>query len=70
MFGKLIELLDLRYDSEVAKILIFSAKGQTTLFYTSGLYLILITSFLLNPDQFRARILAHQHLQNVQRLGD
>ena len=66
---QLTELVELRYDVEVSKILIFAAKGQPTLFYTAGLYMILITSFLINPEQFRARICAHQQATNESRLG-
>jgi hypothetical protein len=55
----LCDIVELRYDADAAKILIFQAKGQPTLFYTAGLYLILIASFLINPDQFKARIRVH-----------
>ena len=50
LIAKLVDLVDLRYDNEINKVLIFSAKGTPTLFYTCGLYLILIASFLINPE--------------------
>ena len=65
----LTDLIELRYDTDAAKILIFQAKGQPTLFYTCGLYLILIASFLINPVQFKARIWAHQYATSESRLG-
>jgi len=65
----LCDIVELRYDADAAKILIFQAKGQPTLFYTAGLYLILIASFLINPDQFKARIQVHQQATTESRLG-
>jgi hypothetical protein len=59
----------LRYDEEAAKVLIFQAKGQQTLFFTAGLYIIHITSFFINSEQFKARVFAHQKASAEQRLG-
>ena len=49
--------------------LVFQAKGQQTLFLTSGLYMIHITSFLINPQQFKARLQIHGAQMNENRLG-
>ena len=65
----LSDIVELRYDADAAKILIFQAKGQPTLFYTAGLYLILIASFLINPDQFKARIQVHYQATTESRLA-
>ena len=53
------DLIDLRYNNQACVTLVFQAKGQQTLFLTCGLYMIHITSFLINPQQFKARLLIH-----------
>ena len=53
------DLIDLRYDNQACVTLVFQAKGAPTLFLTIGLYLIHITSFLINPEQFKARLELH-----------
>ena len=50
------DLIDLRYDDQACVALVFQAKGQTMLFLTMGLYLIHIASFLINPEQYKARL--------------
>ena len=49
--------------------LVFQAKGQQTLFLTIGLYFIHITSFLINPEQFKARLQMHGVQMSENRLG-
>ena len=53
------DLIDLRYDNQACVTLVFQAKGAPSLFLTIGLYLIHITSFLINPEQFKARLELH-----------
>jgi len=50
LYDKMKKLIELRYNSEACMTLIFSSKGSQTLFYTVGLYLIHLTSFLINPE--------------------
>ena len=59
------QLIDLRYDSQACMTLVFQAKGQQQLFLTVGIYLIHIASFLVNPEQFKARMQTHYAQANT-----
>ena len=69
LIERMKSLIDLRYNNEACMTLVFQAKGQQTLFLTVGLYLIHITSFLINPKQFKARLQIHGAQMNENRIG-
>jgi hypothetical protein len=59
LFEKIEYLINLRYNNEACMGLVFPSKGSQTLFYTVGLYAMHISSFLINPKHFKARMTAH-----------
>jgi len=59
LFERIEELIDLRYDNENCMALIFPSKGPQSLFFTIGLYAMQISSFLINPVQFKQRMTVH-----------
>ena len=59
LFDRMQQLIDLRYDNQACMTLVFQAKGQQQLFLSVGIYLIHIASFLINPEQFKARMSTH-----------
>ena len=69
LIERMKSLIDLRYDSQACVQLVFQAKGQQSLFLTIGMYFIHITSFLINPKQFKARLQFHGAQMSENRLG-
>ena len=56
LYEKIGALINLRYDSEACMSIGFQLKSTNNLFYTSGLYALNISSFLINPESFKQRM--------------
>ena len=59
LFERCKMLINLRYDNDHCMAFVFASKGSQTLFFAIGLQLMQISSYLINPSHFKARIQEH-----------